>query len=322
MPLRDFRKLIADIKRELASGVHSVGVLGLTDITVRLVDFFRRTDRLGDLRAIYAPEADYTAIPRLPVSLRLMPELAHTNHDILIVAEDDRKEELLWAALEFIRGFPKVILAGYGHYRFRDPVFDDERARLAVPSLANGYPHTLTHIYQCLANAARLRLSGVVAEFGMFKGGTTMFMSRLVERLQQNWPVIGFDTFAGFPPKRSVLDMYNHPDCVFTDISFLRQYLAGRNVEIVAGDIVRTVHRLDREKLVLSFFDTDNYTPARAALDVVRDRTVVGGAVVFDHFTGIDRFRYTLGERMAARVLLEDSRYFHLHGTGVFLRQG
>ena len=42
---------------------------------------------------------------------------------------------------------------------------------------------------------------------------------------------------------------------------------------------------------------------------------------VFDHFTGTDRFRYTLGERMAARVLLDDPRWFCLHGTGVFYRQ-
>ena len=115
--------------------------------------------------------------------------------------------------------------------------------------------------------------------------------------------------------------MYDHEGCVFTDVSFVRRYLAGRDVEIVAGDIVHTVRRLENEALVLSFFDTDNYTPARAALDVVRDRTLVGGAIVFDHFTGVDRFRYTLGERMAARVLLGDKRYFHLHGTGVFLRQ-
>jgi O-methyltransferase len=72
-----------------------------------------------------------------------------------------------------------------------------------VPSLANGYPNSLVHLYQCLANAARLGLSGAVAEFGMFKGGTTMFLSRVIKRLGASWPVIGFDTFGGFPPRRS-----------------------------------------------------------------------------------------------------------------------
>jgi hypothetical protein len=42
-------------------------------------------------------------------------------------------------------------------------------------------------------NAARLGLRGAVAEFGVFKGGTTMFLSRVIERLGADWPVIGFD---------------------------------------------------------------------------------------------------------------------------------
>ena len=46
---------------------------------------------------------------------------------------------------------------------------------------------------------------------------------------------------------------------------------------------------------MLSFVDTDNYSSACVALAVVQERTVVGGAIVFDHFTGADRFRYTIG---------------------------
>ena len=115
--------------------------------------------------------------------------------------------------------------------------------------------------------------------------------------------------------------MYDHPGCVFTDLPAVQRYLDGRDVEIVAGDILATCRRLEAEDLVVSFIDTDNYTSAAAALEIAADRTVPGGAIVFDHFTGTDRFRYTLGERMAGQVLLEDPRYFHLHGTGVFWRQ-
>lgn len=89
----------------------------------------------------------------------------------------------------------------------------------------------------------------------------------------------------------------------------------------MTGDIVDTCSRLDGEQLVVSFVDTDNFSSAEAAIAMVRERTVVGGAIVFDHFTGVDRFRYTLGERIAGHVLLEDARFFHLHDTGVFLRQ-
>lgn len=113
----------------------------------------------------------------------------------------------------------------------------------------------------------------------------------------------------------------DHPGCLFTDLDSVRRYLAGRNVEIVVGDIAETCEHLALHDLILTFMDTDNYTPAAAALEIARERTVVGGAIVFDHFAGVNRFRYTLGERIAASVLLEDPRYFHLHDTGVFYRQ-
>ena len=270
---------------------------------------------------MFASESAGKDFPSLHIPVYPLAALAESRHDVLVVAADDEKEDLILAALPFIQGAPKVIVAGYGHFKFRDCTFNDELAQLLVPSLANGYPNSLIHLYQCLANAARLNLHGVVVEFGMFKGGTTMFLSRVIERLGMNWRMIGFDTFGGFPPRRSPLDMYDHPDCVFSDLAAVKRYLDGRNVEIVSGDIVETCHRLDNEAMILSFIDTDNYTSAKAALEVVRDCTVIGGCIVFDHFAGVDRFRYTLGERIAGSVLLDDPRYFHLHGTGVFYRQ-
>src|ERR1019366_947335 len=122
-------------------------------------------------------------------------------------------------------------------FAYRDATYAEELAGLLVPSLANGYPNTLVHIYQCLSNAARLGLQGSVVEFGMFKGGTTMFISRVIERLGVQWPVIGFDTFDGFPCRRSALDMYDHPGCIFRNLDSVRRYLFGRNVEIIVGDI-------------------------------------------------------------------------------------
>jgi hypothetical protein len=215
----------------------------------------------------------------------------------------------------------RLLIGGYAHYDFRDEIFGRVCRDLFIPSLANGYPHCLVHIYQCLRNAHRRGLSGVVAEFGMFKGGTTMLMSRFIEELGASWKVYGFDTFDGFPPRRSPLDMYNHPDCVFLNVELVRAVFSGRNVEIVEGDVVSTVRRLADQDLVLSFVDTDNFTSASAIVDVVAERTLVGGAVIFDHWAGHGRYIDTVGERIAARKIAEDHRYFNLHGTGVFLRQ-
>jgi hypothetical protein len=259
------------------------------------------------------------ALP-LAVPVRALPELARTRCEVLVVASDERKEELLEGALPYLAGAPKVLVAGYAQFAFRDPLLDGVLAETPIESLANGYPDVLVHIYQCLRNAARLGLRGVVAEFGMFKGGTTMIMARIIERLGTGWPVIGFDTFQGFPPRASALDMYEDPGCRFDDVELVRSYLARWKVEIVPGDIVETAARLRDEDVVLTFIDTDNFTAAKAAIAVVQERIVPGGAIVFDHLAGLDRFRYTLGERMAAKELWDDARYLNLHGTGVFQR--
>ncbi|ODS76558.1 MAG: hypothetical protein ABS43_01415 [Bordetella sp. SCN 67-23] len=252
---------------------------------------------------------------------RSLDEISSCCPDIVVIAEDAGKEALLMAVADRLPASTRLLIGGYAHFEFRDEIFDRVRRDLFIPSLANGYPHCLVHIYQCLRNAHRQGLSGVVAEFGMFKGGTTMLMSRFIEELGASWKVYGFDTFGGFPARRSPLDMYNHPDCVFLNVDLVRAVFSGRNVEIVEGDVVNTVRRLADQDLVLSFVDTDNFTSASAIVNVVAERTVVGGAVIFDHWAGHGRYLDTVGERIAARKLADNPRYFNLHGTGVFLRQ-
>lgn len=320
MQQADYAKLLEDLEHQLTTGARSVGILGLTSVTLRLLGALAPSGLLEVVRGVFVGSSEPDA-PPLSVPIKPLHVLEAEELDVLVVASDAEKEDMLRAAEPFIQGAPKVLVAGYGHHAFRDPVFHEELARLLVPSLANGYPNSLPHLYQCLENAARLKLRGVVAEFGTYKGGTTMFLSRVAERLGVDWRIITFDTFEGFPPRRSPFDMYDHPDCEFDDLASVKGYLGGRNIEIVPGDIVDTCRRLQGEDVVLTFVDTDNFSPATAVVDVVRERTVVGGAIVFDHYTGVDRFRYTLGERLAARALVDDPRFFHLHGTGVFYRQ-
>lgn len=314
MKSEDLAKLIEDLELEIIRGERRVGILGATRATFRVLESLSGHRPRLDV-SVYADCA------RPDWGWFSYKALTKTTPGVLVVAADDEKEEILSAALPHIAGTPRILVAGYGHLNFRDEVFERELAGLLVPSLANGYPNSLIHLYQCLKNAARLDLHGSVVEFGTFKGGTSMFLARVIKAIGRQWPVLTFDTFEGFPPRRSPLDMYDHPDCVFTDLAAVRGYLSGWNVDIISGDIVETAKTLHDTPIVVSFVDTDNYSSARAALEVLREQTVVGGAIVFDHFTGVDRFRYTLGERWAGKELLEDAAYFHLHGTGVFLRQ-
>ena len=294
-------------------------IIGRTPAAFDLIKFFFAIGAQQQLLGVYTVGGTAQS-DSPPYEPRPLSKLMEDAPDLVLIASDADKESLLMAALPYLTSQTQVLIGGFRHFAFRDELFDREVGNVFVPSFANGYPNSLIHIYQCLKNAARMNLNGVVAEFGMFKGGTTMLMSRFIEALDRNWKVYGFDTFDGFPPPRSPLDMYAHPDCVYLDLATVRRYFEGRNVEVVSGDLVETAQVLAGEDILLAFVDTDNYSSARRVLEVIADRIVIGGAVVFDHFAGRDRFLYTLGERIAAKQLLDDPRYFNLHDTGVFLR--
>jgi O-methyltransferase len=243
--------------------------------------------------------------------------------EVVVIASDQDKEEIVRALPTLITGKPRVLLAGYRHFEFRDERYEALSGNLTEPSLANGYSNCRVHLFQCLSNAARLKLTGVIAEFGMFRGGTTQFLAETALSFGMQNTIIGFDTFGGFPQAKHVFDMYSHPDLCDINLSEVQARLKDYDIRIVPGDIVETADRaLTNSSVVLAFIDTDNYSSGRAAIRAVIDRVVIGGAIVLDHFTGEDRFKRTLGERFAAQELLVgDPRFFNLHGTGVFLRQ-
>jgi hypothetical protein len=82
-----------------------------------------------------------------PAALRVpicsVQRLGDVAVDVLVVAADETKEDLLLVALPCIVGNPKIIVAGYVHLATREPGYHEELAGRLVPSLANGYPNTL-----------------------------------------------------------------------------------------------------------------------------------------------------------------------------------
>lgn len=317
MQEKDLEKLIGQIFEEIAKR-HAICRLALVKSSpsaLKIVEAIRGRglDRLIVGLFDFEPAKGTQLV-------RNLDDIADEEPDVVVIAEDFDKERYLEALSLRLKPSACVLIGGYGHFVFRDPMFDAVKKSEYVTSFANGYPHTLTHIFQCLRYAKRRNLNGAVVEFGMFKGGTTLLIHNFIKELGTNWKVYGFDTFSGFPDRRSILDMYAHPDCVFPNQQIVERVFEPLDVEVVSGDVVDTVEKLSNQDIVLAFVDTDNYTSAAKILDVITDRVLVGGSIVFDHFTGRDRHLYTIGERIAAKRLLDDERYFNLHDTGVFLR--
>lgn len=247
-------------------------------------------------------------------------ELRAVNFDVLVIALNTDKELALTRFRTYDARLPQVIIAGTDHLRFRDPEFDLLRDSLIVPSRAAGYGSMLIHLYQCLQYIKKRGLQGDIAEFGVYKGGTTAFIAKTIRSLELSARLYAFDTFSGFPARKSVLDLYSDAHDEYRDDGSVAAYLTDLSVTIVPGDISDTYRKIAGVPLSLSFFDTDNYSPTRAALEMCYEQTVSGGVLAFDHYYCDERWLYTVGERIAIDEVLSDKQVFHLHGTGIFIK--
>jgi hypothetical protein len=72
------------------------------------------------------------------------------------------------------------------------------------------------------------------------------------------------------------------------------------NIRLIIGDIAKTYKTLEGHRLILTFFDTDNYSATRQALPLCAELTVHGGVIAFDHYYS-PTWPTTIGERLAAK---------------------
>jgi len=213
---------------------------------------------------------------------------------------------------------PDIVLAGSKHYAFRDSLFEEIVASAPVRSIAGGYPNMLPHIFQCLKYLVKIGCEGAVAEFGVFQGGTFSIIAKTLRGLGWQGEIYGFDLFGTAASKRSAMDVFP-VGRYSSDYEMVRRYCEPYGVKLIQGDICETHQILKGVPLMFSFFDTDYYSPTRVALEMCYKQTVKGGVIAFDHYFS-EGWEDTIGERIAAKEVLEGKPVFHLHGTGIFLK--
>lgn len=243
--------------------------------------------------------------------------------DVVVVCVDREKLSILsWLnRLPWTR-FPEVIAAGVAHQERHMELIDQIERANAVMSHARGYEFVKAHLCDIAEHVSRRFQDGTVVEMGTFRGGTLLLLDGFFREIgAPAFELLAFDTFAGFGPRRHLLDLFRMDRFEDRDVASIERRLIARGVGLVQGDIADTAALLRDRDLVLTFFDTDNYSPTHAALPICFERTRPGGAIVFDHYFTRPDFAETVGERVAAEEFFSSrSDYFHLSGTGVFVK--
>ncbi|MDH4235668.1 MAG: TylF/MycF family methyltransferase [Nitrospira sp.] len=132
--------------------------------------------------------------------------------------------------------------------------------------------------------------SGHIVEFGSYKGGNAIFLAHVAKNTCPGMTVYSLDTFSGMPPTDSALDAHQEGDFRDVDLNELRRYAQGcglENLEFIQGLFQDTANAALAKagKVALAHIDCDIYSSVSYAYEIVKDRMVRGGYLVFDDAT-------------------------------------
>ena len=303
---------------KILEGRKHLVVWGYTPLCVQLLAALHAMGLLNRVSGIIDSDADKQG--QMIFNLIVLPpqEISKLPIEVLVISSNEQKEDILRQFAKFDSRLPEVILSGSKHYAFRSTPFEQTVASLPVRSIAGGYPYMLIHIFQSLEYLVKSNIEGDVVEFGVFQGGTLAVIAKTLRSLGWKGKIFGFDLFDSFAPRRSVMDVFSSGR-YSANYETVSRYCEPYGVELIKGDICETFTKLNGVPLMFSFFDTDYYSPTRVALEMCYNQTAKGGIIAFDHYFS-EGWEDTIGERIAAKEVLDGKSVFHLHGTGIFLK--
>lgn len=131
---------------------------------------------------------------------------------------------------------------------------------------------------------------GHVTEFGSYRGGSAMFMARVLQETSPGAKVFAFDTYAGMPETDPDVDAHSAGDFADVDVEEIRAAAAVQgltNLELVVGAFEETaaVALARASPVALAHIDSDIRSAIVFAYDAVKPHMVRGGYVVFDDAT-------------------------------------
>lgn len=164
-----------------------------------------------------------------------------------------------------------------------------------------------------------VELPGDVIELGVFKGSSLIQFCTFRELLENenSRRIVGFDMFGPFPQVNAVKsdakfvsswnDQFHDEFLSKEELYKSLEHKKIHNVQLIAGNILNTVEdylsKNQHTKIALLHIDTDVYEPAKKGLELLFDRVVKDGIVIFDDYATIE------GETLAIDEFLKGKEY-------------
>ena len=154
-------------------------------------------------------------------------------------------------------------------------------------------------IYKLIVN-----VPGDVIELGVYKGASLIRLATFRKILENDFSrkIIGFDMFGKFPHSRSnttsdieFIERFENAGGSGIKRSELKTILERKkleNIELIEGDIFKTLdhYLIQHPQTRISFLhlDLDVFAPTEYALNLLYERVVSGGVIVFDDYNSVE----------------------------------
>lgn len=134
-------------------------------------------------------------------------------------------------------------------------------------------------------------INGDYLEFGILKGKSLLHSYNCAKKLQiKNVNFYGFDSFEGFPIENH--DFFTKDNFLSNEKKVKNAFSKFRNVHIIKGFFDQTL-KLKKvseiKKISFVFIDCDIYESAISIMPFIKDRISIGGFVMIDDFSAIDK---------------------------------
>jgi hypothetical protein len=123
---------------------------------------------------------------------------------------------------------------------------------------------------------------GHIVEYGSYRGGSAIFMAKVVQRLYPGMMVFALDSFEGMPPTNKAVDAHNAGDFSDSDMAMLQaraEELKLDNLTLVKGLFENTSDFVMRraKKISLAHIDCDIASAVQYSYESVMPYMVEGG---------------------------------------------
>ncbi len=151
-------------------------------------------------------------------------------------------------------------------------------------------PEKKRFILRCLLETEDL--GGDIVEFGVYRGGGTMFMAGILRDIGSSRHIHALDTFDGMPkPHEADVIPGSHGYCYeeksFSDTSypflnFVMHHYGYSEISLHKGLFSDNFHKIAENTFSMCIIDSDQYASTIECLEFIYPRTTAGGLVLVD----------------------------------------